>query len=146
MMDVQNSPTQVQNLVPFTQFSQDLVSGNLPNYSFIVPNACDDAHNCALAVADNWLKTNIAPLIQSPMFQKDGLLIIAFDESASDNTDGGGRVAVVLISAPFSKPDFQSTILFHHESVLRLMLEGLGVTVLPGATSTAPTMWDFFTF
>jgi hypothetical protein len=146
MMDVQNSPTQVQNLVPFTQFSQDVASGNLPNYSFIVPNACDDAHNCALAVADNWLKTNIAPLIQSPMFQKDGLLIIAFDESASDNTDGGGRVAVVLISAPFSKPDFQSTILFHHESVLRLMLEGLGVTVLPGATSTAPTMWDFFTF
>jgi len=27
---------------------------------------------------------------------------------------------------------------------LRLMLEGLGVTALPGAASSAPTMWEFF--
>src|SRR5712664_1916917 len=45
MTDVQNSATEQQNLVPFTQFSTDLASGNLPDYSFIVPNAGDDAHN-----------------------------------------------------------------------------------------------------
>jgi phospholipase C len=88
MTDVQNSPTQQQNLVPFTQFSTDVASGNLPDYSFIVPNAGDDAHNCELGAADNWLKTNINPLIKNPTFQNDGLLIIAFDESANDDTDG----------------------------------------------------------
>ena len=72
LTDVQNSPTQQQNLVPFTQFATDLASGNLPNYSFIVPNACDDAHNCELGVADKWLKTNIDPLIKNPTFQNDG--------------------------------------------------------------------------
>src|SRR5258706_8359740 len=146
MTDVQNSPVQQQNLIPFTQFSMDLVSGNLPNYSFIVPNACDDAHNCGLGVADNWLKTNLDPLIKNPLFQNDGLLIIAFDESATDDTDGGGRIAVVLVSPRFSKVAYQSTTLYHHETVLRLMLEGLGVTTLPGSATTAPTTWDFFTF
>jgi acid phosphatase len=96
-------------------------------------------------VADNWLKTNIDPLIKSPQFQKDGLLVIAFDESGNDNTNGGGRVAAVIIS-PFAKTGYKSTTLYQHESVLRLMLEGLGVKTLPGAAATAPKMWEFFTF
>ncbi len=146
LTDVQNSATQQQNLVPFTQFAADLASGSLPNYSFIVPNACHDAHNCDLGTADNWLKTNLDPLIKNSAFQNDGLLIIAFDESADDDTDGGGRIAVVLISPRFSKVAFQSTILYQHETVLRLMLEGLGATTLPGSAATAPTAWDFFAF
>jgi len=146
LTDVQNSPTQQQNLVPFTQFTTDLASGTLPNYSFIVPNGCDDAHDCGLGVADNWLKTNIDPLIKNATFQNDGVLIIAFDESANDNIDGGGRIAVFLISPRFSKVAFQSTTLYQHETALRLMLEGLGVSVLPGTATTAPTTWDFFTF
>ncbi len=146
MMDVQNSPTQLQNLVPFTQFAADLASGSLPSYSFIVPNACDDAHNCDLGTADNWLKTNLDRLIKNSAFQNDGLLIIAFDESANDDTDGGGRIAAVLISPRFSKVGFQSTTLYQHDTVLRLTLEGLGVTTVPGSAATAPTTWDFFTF
>src|SRR5208283_5983823 len=96
-----------EGLVPFTQFASDLASGKLPNFSFVTPNLCDDAHNCALSVADTWLKTNIAPLLTSTPFKEDGLLIITFDESGSDNTHGGGRVAAVIISAAFSKPGYQ---------------------------------------
>jgi acid phosphatase len=145
LTDVQNSPAQQQNLVPFTQLAQDLSGGNLPNYSFITPNGCDDAHDCALSTADNWLKSNIDPLIKNSVFQKDGLLIVVFDESSNDNTNGGGQVVCALISPPFSKLRYQSTSIYQHQSVLRLTLEGLGVTVLPGAASTAPAMWEFFT-
>ena len=137
--------TQLSNIVPFTQFATDLNASALPNYAFITPNGCNDAHDCGLNVADNWLKSNIDPLIKSAQFQKDGLLVIAFDESGSDNTNGGGRVVAVIIS-PFSKPGFKSTTLYQEESVLRLMLEGLGIKVLPGAAATAPKMWEFFTF
>jgi phosphoesterase family protein/putative Ig domain-containing protein/carboxypeptidase family protein/Ig-like domain-containing protein len=142
--DVQDSSTQQQNLVPFTQLAQDLSTGNLPNYSFITPNGCDDAHDCGLSTADNWLKNNIDPLIKNSVFQKDGLLIVVFDESSNDNTDGGGRVVCTLISPAFSKLGYQSTAIYQHESLLRLTLEGLGVTVLPGAASSAPAMWEFF--
>jgi hypothetical protein len=31
-----------------------------------------------------------------------------------------------------------------NQSVLRLSLEGLGVTKLPGDASKAPAMWEFF--
>jgi phosphatidylinositol-3-phosphatase len=147
LTDVQDSAAGKQTLVPFTQFATDLASGELPNYSFVTPNLCDDAHNCGLNVADAWLKTNIAPLLSSSPFKDDGLLIITFDESSDDDTHGGGRIAAVLISPKFSKPGYQSTTLYQHQSTLRLILEGLGVTTsLPGAAATASTMWEFFTF
>jgi acid phosphatase len=132
------------NLVSFTQFAPDLANGILPNFSWIAPNGCDDAHDCSLSTADSWLRTNIDPLIKNPTFQKDGLLVIVFDESANDNTNGGGRVAAVLISPPFSHAAYQSSTFYQHESVLRLMLEGLGVKALPGSAAAAPPMWEFF--
>ena len=144
MTDVQNNQAQVQNLVPLTQFPADLPTANLPDYSFIVPNACNDAHDCSLATADNWLQTNIDPIIQSPVFQKDGLLIILFDEAdLVDFSGGGGHVAAVLVS-PLSKKGYKSIAFYQHQSVLRLTLEGLGVTKLPGDAATAPAMWEFF--
>jgi phosphatidylinositol-3-phosphatase len=143
--DVQNNAAQARNLVPFTQFAADLPTANLPDYSFIVPNLCNDAHDCPLSTADNWLKTNIDPLIASPVFQKDGLLIIVFDEANDqDFTGGGGHVAAVIVS-PQAKRGYKSIAFYQHQSVLRLMLEGLGVTKLPGAAASAPAMWEFFT-
>jgi len=144
MTDAQMA-SQLTNIVPFTQLATDLSSSTLPYYGFITPNGCNDGHDCGLDVADNWLKTNIDPLINSSQFQKDGLLVIAFDESGNDNTHGGGHVAAVIIS-PFAKGSYQSATVYQHESVLRLMLEGLGVKTLPGAAATAPKMWEFFTF
>lgn len=132
------------NLVSFPQLATDLLDGTLPQLSWIVPNGCDDAHDCPLSTADSWLQTNIDPLIKNPAFNKDGLLIVVFDESANDNTDGGGRVVVVLISPELSKVAYQSTTLYQHQSTLRLMLESLSLNQLPGAAATAPAMWEFF--
>ena len=144
LSDVANDPTgQGCNNVPFTQFATDLANGTLPTFSNIVPNLCNDAHDCSLSTADSWLRTNIAPLIASPVFQQDGLLIIVFDESGGDNTLGGGRVYWAAIS-PKSKRGYQSTTTYQHPSTLRLILKGLGVTVFPGASATAPDMSEFF--
>src|SRR6266513_938248 len=144
LSDVANNPTgQGCNNVPFTQLATDLANGTLPAFSNIVPNLCNDAHDCSLSTADSWLQTNIAPLIASPVFQQDGLLIIVFDESGGDNTLGGGRVYWAAIS-PKSKRGYQSTTTYQHPSTLRLILKGLGVNVFPGASATAPDMSEFF--
>jgi hypothetical protein len=143
--DVQNNTKQLQNLVPVTQLAADLNTANIPDYSFIVPNLCDNAHDCPLSAADTWLKTNIDPIITSAAFQKDGLLLILFDEANTlDFTSGGGHVAAVVVS-PLAKPGYKSIAFYQHQSVLRLTLEGLGVTKLPGDAATAPVMWEFFT-
>src|ERR1700694_2006788 len=92
--DVVNSSTQSTNLVSLSQFNSDVANNQLPNFSYVVPNLLDDAHDGPLQLADAWLQQHIAPLISSPVFQKDGLLIIVFDEADSnDSTNGGGHVA-----------------------------------------------------
>ena len=142
--DVVNDSAQVKRLVPFTQFAADLAGDTLPDYAFVVPNLCNDAHDCPLETADAWLQTNIAPLLTSPSFQADGLLVIVFDESDTDNTHGGGRIVWTAIS-PKSKRGFTSAALYQHENTLRLMAEGLGLTSFPGGAATASNMAEFFT-
>jgi len=137
-------PVQRNNLVPFTQFATDLANGTLPTFSNIVPNLCNDAHDCSLSTADAWLKNHIDPLIESGTFQQDGLLVIVFDEASTDNTNGGGRIVWVAVSSK-SKVGYESATLYKHQSSLRLMLKGLGVTVFPGAAATAADMDEFFT-
>jgi hypothetical protein len=143
--DVQDDPAQQLNIVPFTQFATDLAAGNLPQFSFIAPNEGNDAHDGSLAQMDAWLQTNIDPLLQTPMFQPggDGLLIILFDESATDNTNGGGQVMWVGISPKF-KSGFVSNVFHQHQDTLRLMMEGLGLTTFPNGAATASDMSEMF--
>ena len=143
LSDVASDSTQRRNLVPFTQFAADLANRTLPDYANIVPNLCNDAHDCSLATADTWLRTHIAPLLASATFQRDGLLIITFDESGGDNTNGGGRIAWLVVSRT-TKRGYRSTTLYQHQSTLRLTLEALGITQFPGAAATAPPMSEFF--
>src|SRR5581483_307504 len=141
--DVVNSSEKL-NLVPFAQFKTDLANNSFPEYSFITPNLCNDAHDCSLGTADGWFKNNIGPLIQSASFKNGGLLIIVFDESGSDNTHGGGRVAWVAISPQFSKQAYKSTAFYQNQNTLRLMLQGLGVKTYPGNAKNAANMAEFF--
>ena len=142
--DVLNSSVQKLNLVPFTQFPSDLTNNQLPDFSFIVPNLNNDAHNGTLAQADGWLKTNIAPLLSNPAFQQDGILIIVFDESSStDTAHGGGHIAAVAVG-PGVKKGFKSTTLYQHQNLLRTVLDALGVHSYPGAAGSAKDMSDVF--
>lgn len=144
LTDVHDNASQAQNVVPFTQFASDLSGYTFPNYSFIVPNLCDDAHDCSLGTADAWLQTHIDPLVRSSAFQQDGLLIILFDESGSDNTNGGGRIVWAVVGSKVKK-GYQSTTLYQHASTLRLTAKVLGLTSFPNEAATAPDMSEFFT-
>ena len=141
--DVANSSERF-NLVPFTKFASDLANQTLPNFSFILPNLLHDAHDGSLAAADSWLKTHIAPLINSATFQKDGILIIVFDESLDgDKQHGGGHVPAVVIG-PKVKPAYKSVALYQHQNTLKTVMKALGLTSFPGAAGSAPGMADFF--
>ncbi|HZQ17548.1 MAG TPA: alkaline phosphatase family protein [Terriglobales bacterium] len=137
--DVANS-SEKYNLVPFTQLAKDIANDSLPNFGFIVPNLLHDAHDGTLQQADGWLKANIAPLIASPTFQKDGLLIIVFDEAAdSDTAHGGGHIAAIAIG-PKVKHAYKTGTLYQHQNALKTVLQALGVQSAPGAASGASSM------
>ncbi len=146
--------SQANNLVPFPQLTSDVSANSLPNFLFIVPNAQNDMHDCPAgfstctladkaANTDNWLQTNLSALISNSTFKSSGFLVITFDESATDNTNGGGHVATILVGSRV-KQGFVSDTLFQHQSLLRTALESLGVNTLPGAASSAPSMSVFF--
>lgn len=141
--DVVNSSTQAMNLVPFTQFATDLANNQLPEYSMVIPNLLNDAHDGTLTTADTWLQTNIAPLLSNTEFQQSGLLIITFDEGdMTDLSNGGGHVVTVLIG-PKVKPAFQSTTFYQHQNALSLVCATLGITACPGQAAGASNMGEF---
>jgi Phosphoesterase family len=152
---VANSNVERLNLVPFSHFAADLNNNQLPNFSFVVPNAQNDAHDCPagttsctdaqkLTAADAWLKNNIAPLLNNAAFQKDGILVIVFDEAATtDVAHGGGHVAAVVVG-PHVKKGAQSSVFYQHQNLLKTVLEALGAKDFPGAAAKAHPMTDMF--
>ena len=113
-------------------------------FSFIVPNVLNDGHDGSLATADQWLQTNLGPLLSSSDFQNNGLLVLTFDEgNLTDLSNGGGHVATIVIG-PQVKSGYQSSTLYQHESTLRLILATLGIFAFPGNAANAPSMGEFF--
>jgi len=150
LSDIANNP-QVANqcIWPFTQFATDLANGTLPEFSFIVPNIDDDAHTGTPQQADSWLQSKVViPLSNQPAFAPggDGALIVDFDEAAtSDTTHGGGHVASVFWG-PIVKTGYTQTsnTLYQHQSMLRTVMDVLGLPNPPAAAATAPPMSEFF--
>src|SRR5579863_5281957 len=79
-----NTPRCTADVVPFTQFSVDLSNNALPNYAWITPNMCDDAHDCPLSVADAWLSQVVPTILNSSAYQDNGLLFITMDEGTTN--------------------------------------------------------------
>src|SRR5215469_14281073 len=134
--DVANSSEKF-HLVPFSKFSSDLTNHTLPEYSFIVPNLLHDAHDGSLSAADSWLKWNIGQLLASATFQKDGILMIVFDESFNTDTAHGGGHAVAVVVGPHVLGGHQSTTLYQHQNTLKTLMKALGLTTFPGVASGA---------
>ena len=158
--DMANSSL-IKNHVSTTELAKDIANGTLPNFAFITPDGNNDMHNCGtnlgacLWTADQFLKNTIGPLLASAPFQPggDGVLIIWADEAdlSTDNrcsatvlTGCGGHIVVAMIG-PQVKAGYKSTTNYHHQSVLRTILEAMGTTAnFPAAANTAPDMREFF--
>lgn len=149
LSDLADNPQEAhEHIWPFSQFATDLATGSLPEFSYIVPNVNDDAHSGSSSAADAWLEGQVVvPLSNDPAFEPggNGLLIVNFDEAAdSDTRHGGGHIAVVFWG-PMAKTDYRqsSSTLYQHQSMLRTIMEILGLKNPPGAAATAPSMSEF---
>jgi phosphatidylinositol-3-phosphatase len=132
------------HVVSMAQFYLDLQAGNLPNYSFITPNICDDAHSCPLSVGDQWLSTLVPKIINSSSFSTTALFITYDEGATSDIRGGGGEVPCILVS-PFAKPGYVSTVEYSHYSLLATVESIFGLGTLGRNDSTASPMSDLFT-
>jgi phosphatidylinositol-3-phosphatase len=118
-----------RSVVPLTQLPVDLASGALPDFAFITPNLCNDAHDCDLDVADEWLRSQLTPL-QSALDAEAApyLIVLTWDEGQGKHSccglpaEAGGRIATVLVS-PQVKNGLQDSTPYTHYSLLKTISE-----------------------
>jgi len=75
---------------PLKHLDTDLKSiATTPNFVFITPNLCNDGHDGPSAIcdggglksSDRFLREWVPKILASPAYQKDGMIIITFDEA-----------------------------------------------------------------
>lgn len=74
--DFSNIPPSVNQ--PFSSFPAGNYSA-LPTVSFVIPNLCNDMHDCSVSTGDSWLKANMSGYVTWAMTH-DSVLIVTFDE------------------------------------------------------------------
>jgi hypothetical protein len=107
---ITDSPDCAKNVVNLNQLPQDLASEDrTPNFVFITPNLCDDGHDSpckngqpgGLVSADAFLQKWVPLITSSKAFQRDGLLVINFDESGLDVAVSSGGVLNISAAGQF---------------------------------------------
>jgi acid phosphatase len=123
---------------PWVNFTNVPASSNLiwydlpgaqPSVSFIVPNLCNDMHDCSTMTGDNWLKANL-PAILAYDSSHDGLLILTWDEAAPD-INGKNRIATLLFGPMIVSGKYDQKI--DHYSVLHTIEDIMGVACTANA-------------
>lgn len=170
--EVAGSTVQLAKVVPIVpNFAMAYTSNTLPQYVMVHADETNNGHACrgaqpCLATTDLWLQTTIGPYIDSPGFSANhDLLIVAWDEGNLLDDSCAGDATTILLSPAIAsagawtcgghtvfavvgadvKNGYVSTTIYHDESILRLMLEGLGITAnLPEASAFATDMNEFF--
>jgi len=125
-----------RSIVPLTALQTDIDSGSLPNFLFVTPNLCNDAHDCGLDVADAWLTDLLGRLV--PALDKQGpnyLLVLTWDEGQGSHSCcglpllAGGRIPVVFYSS-LVKNGFEDSTPYTHYSLLKTIAEAWGLPYL----------------
>ena len=122
-------------VVPFTQLHSDLATGRLPDFALVVPNLCNDMHDCPVSTGDGWLRANIVPLLSRPALA-DSVVFVVFDEGSTE-IGGGGRVAALALG-PLVRPGAQSRQQTSHYGLLRTIEDAWGLPLLGNSAQTTP--------
>jgi len=144
--DVAGSRARRDRVVPFTRLRRDLAARRLPDFSLVVPNLCDDMHDCSVATGDAWLRNVVPGILASPAFQNGGALFITWDEGSTTagccGNAAGGQVATLVI-APNAYAGLRSTVNETHYSLLRTIEDSWGLSAL-GQAANASAMRQYF--
>jgi phospholipase C len=95
--DVFTNPALADNVVPLTQLSSDLTSGDVRQFAWITPNSCNDMHGGPPACpfpnsptdqnqatlfrdGDTFLKTWVTAIMNSPAWSGNSAIFVTWDE------------------------------------------------------------------
>jgi hypothetical protein len=140
------NPGCISHVRPYTELSRDLETDDVPAYSFITPNLCNDMHDqagCAstnqVRNGDNWLAREVPKILASSAYKNGGALFITWDESEAGNVPIG-----FIALSPLAKPGYSNQVRYTHSSTLRSVQTIFGVTPFLGDAANATDLRDLF--
>lgn len=149
----------LEHVRPFSQLFTDIAQNALPQYSFIVPNLCDDMHSwCTenpILQGDTWLANNLPAILASPAYVQGGAVFLTWDESftpeeSEATTDADeypppDQPIGMIVLSPFAKHGYQNWIRYNHGALLRTVEEIFGIDpVLPDDLGRDADLRDLF--
>jgi hypothetical protein len=115
---------------PLSALPGDLA--DLPTVAFVVPDLCNDMHDCGVAAGDAWARDHLAPYLSWAQ-DNDSLLVVTFDE---DEGSSGNHIATIL-AGPMVRPgEYDERI--DHYTLLRTIEEMYRLAPLGTAADRAP--------
>jgi hypothetical protein len=109
---------------------RDLVRNTLPRFSFLVPNVCNDQHDCGVQTGDAWLRKWVPALVRSRAYRAGRTAIfITWDEN---DGRGGNRIPLVAIAPSIRRGKVVRAHLSHY-ALLRGTEAMLGLRYLGAA-------------
>ncbi|MFF4340071.1 alkaline phosphatase family protein [Kitasatospora sp. NPDC001540] len=112
------------------QFPTDYTQ--LPKVSFVVPNLCNDMHDCSVTTGDTWIKNNLSAYATWAQTH-NSILIVTFDE---DNSLSGNRIPTVIYGQHVT-PGSSTATTYNHYNVLRTLEDLAGLTTHAGNAASA---------
>jgi acid phosphatase len=125
--------------VPATQLGAAITSGSLPNVGMVVPNLCNDAHNCSLGTADAWFRGWMTKIFAGPDWKSGHLAIVL---TADEDDSSANNTVLTVVIHPSQQAHVVTSPLTHY-SLTRLYEDVAGVPHLFNAAS-APSMATAF--
>jgi phosphatidylinositol-3-phosphatase len=111
----------------FSRFPTDFTT--LPTLSIVVPNLCDDMHDCSVSTGDTWARNNLDTYVQWAKTH-NSLLILTFDE---DDSSHSNRIPTVFSGPGVLTGDYSEHV--DHYTVLRTLEDMYGLAALGNAAS-----------
>lgn len=109
---------------------------DLPTFSFIVPDQCNDGHDCDDAHVDGWAEAMLRPIIEGPVYAEGKtLVVVVYDED---------QPVPNLFVAPTADAGKITDVQGSHASLMKTVELALGLPVLdqgqlPDATDLRPS-------
>jgi hypothetical protein len=132
---VVDDPAQAARVVPFPEFRKDVARGALPDFSLLVPDLCNDMHDCPAATGEAWLQTEDVPLLTRAL-SRDSAVFVVFDEGTSPVGGGGNVLSLVL--GPLVRPGAVSNQLSSHYGLLRTIEDAWALPRLGLSAQASP--------
>jgi phosphatidylinositol-3-phosphatase len=118
-----------------------LSAGTLPAFSLLIPNLCNDGHNCSVSASDIWLARWLPRLVSSLDYTTGNtMIIITWDEGESSDFAAGEDCTTALsasschvpaiVISPYVVPGTTSATALTHYSLLKSTEQLLGLPLL----------------